>query len=169
MKNTYLVLLTVMLLSSCQMATVDDGEHGVKFKRFKGGVDTLEVLKPGKYPIAHWDYLISYNTEENYFADELVVSREGVYEVEIKYKYSLKVRPEKVGLLQKYVGDGYKRIIDAYFHKQFYEHFKDLENGSISVTKQKEIEKSILLKVREELGHDYIEIKKLEFLEVNFS
>ncbi len=50
----FMILLILIVFSNATFLTVDAGERGVLFRRFSGGLDTVNVYTPGFHIIAPW-------------------------------------------------------------------------------------------------------------------
>ncbi len=95
------------------MVEVAQNERGVLFRRFANGIDTSRVYLPGKYKIKPFDRFIKYNidprTEDNYFEAKTSVGKK----LTLHIRYSFKILPEKIALMEYYIGDNYSEIVVA--------------------------------------------------------
>ena len=121
--------LNLILLSACRMnktgvdtpssrntknetiVEVAQNERGVLFRRFANGIDNSRVYLSGKYRVMSFDRFIKYNidsrTVENYFESETISGKKII----LHLQYSFKIVPEKIALMEYYIGHNYSEII----------------------------------------------------------
>lgn len=127
------VILLVLLFSNSIFYTIGNGERGVIFKRFGGGLDKEKVIKEGFHFKAPWDQIIIYNIKKQEQEEMLdVLSSNGLA---IKLDVSIRFRPvvDKIGYLHNEIGESYlstiiipevrsstRRIIGKYTPEELY-------------------------------------------------
>jgi len=108
-----IVFLGIILLatSSSFFFTIGNGERGVIFRRFGGGLDTEIVFGEGFHVKLPWDNITTYNVKKLETEETMeVLSSNGL---EIKIDLSTRYRPilDKIGYLHNEIGPDYARTI----------------------------------------------------------
>lgn len=106
------IILVLIIFSNSIFFTVGNGEKGIIFKRFGGGLDKEMVYGEGFHVKSPWNIIYIYDVKKQEREETLeVLSSNGL---EIKLDISIRYRPiaNKVGFLHNTVGENYvSRII----------------------------------------------------------
>ncbi len=107
----FIALIVILTFSNQMFRTIDAGERGVLFRRFGGGLDTENVLKPGFHVKAPWNPLFVYDVREKQLEESMtVLSSNGL---NIKLDVTVRVNPiqDKIGFLHESIGEDYLNIL----------------------------------------------------------
>lgn len=109
---TCFVLLFILILFWNRIfITVQAGEGGVLYKRFSGGTVVDELYGEGLHLIYPWNIMAIYNLRvQNELHDLDVLTKEGL---KLTIKMAIRYHPDRnmVGVLHKYVGQDYFKIV----------------------------------------------------------
>lgn len=101
------ILLIILLFSNSIFFTIGNGERGVIFKRFGGGLDVEKVYGEGFHVKAPWNIIYIYDVKKQEQEETMeVLSSNGL---EIKIDLSIRYMPEmaKIGYLHNQIGIDY--------------------------------------------------------------
>lgn len=105
------VIMLILLFSNSIFYTIGNGERGVIFRRFSGGLDKDKVFGEGFHMKAPWDRIIIYNVKKQEREETLdVLSSNGLaisLDVSIRYKPEV----ERLGYLHNEIGEDYLNTI----------------------------------------------------------
>ncbi len=105
------IIVIILIFSNSIFFTIGNGERGVIFKRFGGGLDTEKVYGEGFHAKPPWNILYKYDIKKQEQEETMeVLSSNGL---EIKIDLSIRYRPidEKVGFLHNQIGSDFVRKI----------------------------------------------------------
>jgi regulator of protease activity HflC (stomatin/prohibitin superfamily) len=104
-------LIVVLYLSSEIFITINSGERGVLYKRFKGGTDLELSYKPGFHMKWPWNEIYVYNVRENKIDEKMdVLDKSGL---SISVDVSLRFFPvySRIAYLHEYFGEQYVELL----------------------------------------------------------
>lgn len=105
-----LLLAVVLVLQACGI-TVHQGQRGVRWNLFTGGV-TTETLKSGFYWRAPWNYIDVYNVQWRNYAETVYALSSDDLPVNIKTVILVRPTPDELSNLAQHVGsDFYLRVV----------------------------------------------------------
>ena len=107
----FVLLFLLILFWNRIFITVQAGEGGVLYKRFSGGTVVDELYGEGLHVIFPWNIMAVYNLRvQNELHDLDVLTKEGL---KITIKMAIRYHPDRnmVGVLHKYVGQDYFKIV----------------------------------------------------------
>ncbi|MBU1618662.1 MAG: prohibitin family protein [Gammaproteobacteria bacterium] len=107
----FVLLFLLILFWNRIFITVQAGEGGVLYKRFSGGTVVDELYGEGLHLIYPWNIMAIYNLRvQNELHDLDVLTKEGL---KITIKMAIRYHPDRnmVGVLHKYVGQDYFKIV----------------------------------------------------------
>ncbi|MFD1552591.1 hypothetical protein DNU06_15525 [Putridiphycobacter roseus] len=146
--------ITLLLLISCNTIKIKENERGVLFKRFDGGIDTSKVYLPGKHSTTKWNYFKIYNISSKSGSVDLVEN-----EQKFKIEYTYKPIPEKVNLLEYYIGADYQKyVLEPEIKNMFLELIKKISINEIEVV--------LLQNLKPILNKKYIDLQSVNLLEI---
>lgn len=105
-------LILIILFANQLFFSINPGERGVIYKRFRGGLDKENVLRQGFHWKAPWNRVIIYNVQkQKEDASMNVLSSNGLeIQVDVTTRYHL--IEDKIGFLHNEIGKNYRdRII----------------------------------------------------------
>lgn len=157
MKQLIILILVLFLIPSCHYVQVAEGETGVYFKRFDGGVDTDKIYEPGTYFVPNWDNITIYNTGAQIGE---IHDYEG-NEIKVKVKYEFRLIEEKANTYHnKLGGDPIDRVRDVVEEEYKREVIgRDVIINSLNV---EVVEDNLLRNCQYRLAEQFIELSKLK-------
>lgn len=150
-----------------KIEVVGKNERGVLFRRFANGIDTSKVYLPGEYKVKTYDRFIKYNidsiSEINFFESKTKLGRT----ITFKLNYSYKLIPEKVALMEYYIGSDYheiivKKRIQNSIDELVLESNEDFENK----VQTNALEEALLKLSKKEIEKRYVELLELTIIEI---
>ena len=68
----FIALILIIGFSNATFLTIDNGERGVLFKRFSGGLDKENIYQPGFHIIAPWNVMHVFDVREQQVEEEML-------------------------------------------------------------------------------------------------
>ncbi len=149
------------------VVVVANSERGVLFRRFANGIDTSKVYLPGEYKVKTFDRFIKYNidikSETNIFESKTKLGKP----ISLKLNYSYKLIPEKVALMEYYIGSNYPIII---VERRIQNSIDDLIIESTidfgNKIETQEYENELFNLAKNEIAKRYVELLELSIIEI---
>ncbi len=150
-----IAVIAVIYMSSEIFITIKSGERGVIYRKFNGGTDFNDVLKPGLHVIAPWNEVFVYSVRENIIDEKMdVLDKNGL---SISVDVSIRFFPvyDRIPYLHENFGPNYldllvkpevrstvRRVMGRYTAEEIYSTKRaELENAIIQETKEVLIKK----------------------------
>ncbi len=149
----FLAFILFAILTSTMFLTINPGNNGVIFKRFGGGVDKENILKPGFHVIAPWNKVYIYNVRLQEATEDLNVLSKNGLNITIDLTYRYKPIASQLGYLHSEIGTDYlssiiepeirsatREVIGKYLPEELYSTKRDAIQIEIFNQTKKEIE-----------------------------
>lgn len=157
-----IILVIVLLFSNSIFFTIGNGERGVIFKRFGGGLDTEKVYGEGFHAKAPWNIIYKYDVKKQEQEEMMeVLSSNGL---EIKIDLSIRYRPieNEVGLLHNQIGADYvRKIIIPEVRSSTRKVIGEYTPEELYSSKREAIQQEILSMTAATLKENYIDLDAL--------
>jgi prohibitin 1 len=101
------IIFVVTIFSSSIFYTIGNGEKGVIFKRFGGGLDVENVIGEGFHMKSPWDIVYKYDVKKLEKEQTMGVLSSNGLEIEIDVSIRYRPMADKVGLLHNSIGENY--------------------------------------------------------------
>ena len=154
--------VVILLLSASIFYTVGNGERGVIFKRFGGGLDKDHVIKEGFHAKAPWDIIYIYDIKKQEVEETMeVLSSNGL---EIKVDVSIRYKPiiDSIGYLHNTIGSSYlDRIIIPEMRSATRKVIGKYTPEELYSSKRNAIQNEILENTQRVLHKNYIDLDAL--------
>ncbi len=155
-------LILLILFANQIFFTIQPGQRGVLFKRFRGGLDKENTYTQGFHMKAPWNRIIIYNVQkqrENSSMD--VLSSNGLsIQVDVSTRYHL--IPNKIGYLHNEIGQGYReKVINNEVWSKTREVIGEFTPQELYAEARDKIQKRIAEKTAKVLEENYIELDAL--------
>ncbi len=152
----------ILILSSSIFYTVGNGERGVIFKRFGGGLDKEHVIEEGFHAKAPWDIIYIYDVKKQEVEETMeVLSSNGL---EIKVDVSIRYKPiiDSIGFLHNTIGSEYlQRIIIPEMRSATRKVIGKYTPEELYSSKRNAIQNEILSNTQKVLHKNYIDLDAL--------
>lgn len=105
-------IILFIFLSSSMFLTINPGDRGVLFERFKGGIDPTKTYDQGFHIIAPWNKVYIYDVKVNEAFEKMSVLSKNGLNIDIDLSFRFYPKRDSIGYLHNQVGKAYlDRII----------------------------------------------------------
>lgn len=158
----FIALILIIGFSNATFLTIDNGERGVLFKRFSGGLDKENIYQPGFHIIAPWNVMHVFDVREQQVEEEMeVLSSNGL---NIKVDVTVRINPKysEIGDIYEKFGDEKEyitRLVKPEVRSSVREMIGQFTPEELYSTKRDEVQKLIQQNLSATLDRNYVDLR----------
>ncbi len=156
----FIILMLILVFSNATFLTIEAGERGVLFKRFRGGLEKENIYQPGFHVIAPWNNMYVYDVREQQLEEEMEVLSSNGLTIRVDVTVRVNPRYDMIGHLHEKFGKDYiTSLVRAEVRSSVRKVIGRFQPEELYSSKREEVQQMIHKDLEAALKNNYVELR----------